>query len=162
MLERITNFILDNISFVIFIAFLLFGLISRGDKKEAKEATPQHKPNTNPAEPDGRPLAERMAEYFGIDLHEGEEQAPPPVSTAKPQSTYASDGRRSPHQPSVQDQYGDLFGGSSLFAKSNRDADTKWGFDETEWGSTFVKNDEQWGNSFPEKKSSEPVVEWPR
>lgn len=162
MIERITDLILGNISFVIFIAFLLFGLISRGDKKDAKRDTAESRPTQNPAEPDGRPLAERMAEYFGIDLHEGEK--PVPEKKAKPQSTYASDGRRSPNQSSVQEQYGDLFGGGSLFARDDSDsgANAKWGFDETEWGSTFVKNDEQWGNSFPEKKSSEPVVEWPR
>ncbi len=161
-MERITDFILDNISFVIFIAFLLFGLISRGDKKEAQRDAPETRPTKNPVEPDGRPLVERMAEYFGVDLHEGEK--PAPEKSIKPSSTYASDGRRSSHQRSAQEEYADLFGGGSLFSRSDdeRKADTKWGFDETEWGSTFVKNEEQWGHSFPEKKSSEPVVEWPR
>lgn len=161
MLQRLIDLILNNISFVIFIAFLLFGLISRGDKKESQNAAPRKQPTKNPVEPDGRPLAERMAEYFGVDLHEGEEPEPP--KQPKPQSQYASDGRRSPNQRSVQEEYGDLFGGGSLFTRDDdRAADTKWGFDETEWGSTFVKNDEQWGSTFPEKKSSEPVVEWPR
>lgn len=161
MVQRIIDFILDNISFVIFLAFILFGLISRGEKKDAPQTAPGKQPTKNPVEPDGRPLAERMAEYFGIDLHEGEPAAPP--KSPRPQSQYASDGRRSPNQRSVQDEYGDLFGGGSMFSReADSESETKWGFDETEWGSTFVRNDEQWGGTFPDKKSSEPVVEWPR
>ncbi|MCA9833138.1 MAG: hypothetical protein KC435_04280 [Thermomicrobiales bacterium] len=160
-MERIFDLILDNIGITIFLLFTIFGVIGRGDKKKAAEQ-PQQQP-AKPVEPDGRPLVERMAEYFGVDL----EQTTQPAPKTAPPSTYASDGRRSPNQRNVQQDYPDLFGGGSLFSQ---DADagefgmskTKWGFDETEWGSTFEKSDEQWGHSFPEKKSSEPVIEWPQ
>jgi hypothetical protein len=66
----------------------------------------------------------------------------------------------------VQDNYPELFGGKGLFADRSDDPfrkdATKWGFDETEWGSTFEKNEEQWGGGFPDRKSSEPRIEWPR
>lgn len=161
-MERIINLILDNIGIVIFLVVALSGLIGRGDKKKKTAEQTQSQP-AKPVEPDGRPLTERMAEYFGIDL----EQMKQPEAKPVPNSTYASDGRRSPNQRNVQQDYPDLFGGGSLFSQ-DKDAGefgmskTKWGFDETEWGSTFEKNEEQWGHSFPEEKSSEPVIEWPR
>ncbi len=162
MIERILDIILGNIGLIVFVVFALLGVMRRGEKEEqAAESKPSSMPET---EQDHRPLAERLAEAFGVDLEEvtgkkAEPSPPPPVTASR--GGYASDGRRGPTSPSVQDEYPDLFGGGSVFADSGRrEQPTKYGFDDTEWGSTFEKGENQWGGAFPDKKSSEPVVEW--
>lgn len=155
--QRIIDFVLGNIGIVIFAIFLLTGLLGRGDRnKEQKSTPPQEQRNQPAGQQDNRPLAERLAEYFGVEIPEDQPQR----DTKQP--TYASEGRRSTVRRSVQDQYPELFGGSGMFDRSSeRQDDTKWGFDDTEWGSTFEKSEEQWGNTFPDRKSSEPRIEWP-
>lgn len=162
ILESILDFVLGNIGIVIFALFLLSGLIGRNRGQEGESHSPtQREVDTATREQDDRPLAERLAEYFGVEVPEEQGQ-----SQTRPQSqqpNYRSEGRRSTTRRNVQDQYPELFGGPSLFDRSSEDEqETKWGFDETEWGSTFEKNDEQWGNTFPDRKDSEPRIEWPR
>lgn len=151
ILNRILDFVLGNIGIVIFAVFLLSGLFSRGDKNKDAGQGKQAKPA---ASQDNRPLAERMAEYFGVDLS-GEDAA------GKDTPAPAQQGRRSTTTRNVQQQYPELFGGPGMFASDSSAERTKWGFDETEWGSTFERNEEQWGNTFPDRKSSEPRIEWP-
>lgn len=165
ILDSILDFVLGNIGIVIFAIFLLSGLIGRGRGQEGQSQAPsQRKVDTQTSEPDNRPLAERMAEYFGVEIPEEQQQRQSqPQQAQRPQPTYASEGRRSTTRRNVQDQYPELFGGTGMFDRSAEDLDEpKWGFDETEWGSTFVRNDEQWGNTFPDRKDSEPRIEWPR
>lgn len=161
ILESILDFVLGNIGIVIFALFLLSGLIGRGKGKEGESPAPsQREVDTATREHDDRPLAERLAEYFGVEIPD--EQQPQPQPQQRQQPNYSSEGRRSTTRRNVQDQYPELFGVSSMFDQSAEDDQpTKWGFDETEWGSTFVKNDEQWGNTFPDRKDSEPRIEWP-
>ena len=158
ILESILDFVLGNIGIVIFAAFLLSGLIGRGNKNEDRESTQSPGKSSQPAqEVDNRPLAERLAEYFGVEMPEGQSQP----QSQQPEPKYSSEGRRSTVRRNVQDNYPELFGGSSMFDDSAQGERTQWGFDETEWGSTFERNEEQWGNSFPERKDSEPRIEWP-
>lgn len=166
-LDDIIQFLLENVTWVIFAIFMLSGLFGRSGGKKTS--------STDPVEPaprewntDNRPLAERMAEHFGVPLEEI--QGRPPAET-RPQpparqreQRYASEGRRSPSTGSSQDDYPDLFSGQTVWDEEPADdgyshKNTAWGFDESEWGSTFEKNDSQWGGTFPEKKSSEPRIE---
>lgn len=151
IINRILDFVLGNVGIVIFAVFLISGLFSRADKAKEAEQRTQPKPA---ASQDNRPLAERMAEYFGVDLS-GDE------SPARETPAPAPQGRRSTTTRNVQQQYPELFGGPGMFASDSTSERTKWGFDETEWGSTFERNEEQWGNTFPDRKSSEPRIEWP-
>lgn len=165
MIERLINLVLDNIGITIFLVFMVSGLLGRGDKKKAKpQDGPMQGMPKNPAEADGRPLAERMAEYFGVEIPD-QQPAEKPQPAAKSKTTYASDGRRSTSQRTVQEDYPDLFGGPGLFADkrdgSAPESETKWGFDDAEWGSSFEKNEEEWGSAFADKKDSAPRVEWP-
>lgn len=160
LFENIVEFVLGNIGIVIFAIFLLSGLIGRGnkDKSEQPETAGTGRPQTD-AGHDDRPLAERLAEYFGVEVpDEAQSQPQPRQQNTEP----ARQGRRSTTSRNVQEEYPTLFGGKSMF-ESERDSreEQQWGFDETEWGSTFAKSEEQWGNTFPERKSSEPRIEWP-
>lgn len=164
-MENVIDIVLDNITWVIFGIFMLSGLFGRsgGKKPTSSETAPQE---MRTSAPDNRPLAERMVERFGIDLEElqGTPQSQPQPNPRA--EKYASQGRRSTTIRNVQGQYPELFGGSGLFEDRPRDGfardETKWGFDETEWGSTFEKNETQWGGGFPDRKNSEPRIEWPR
>ena len=162
--QPIIDFVLGNIGIVIFALFLLSGLFGRGKGKQGEsESASQREVDTQsrPREHDDRPLAERMAEYFGVEIPDEQQQPRRPVQTQEP--SYASEGRRSTVRRNVQDQYPELFGGTGMFDRSAEQIEEpKWGFDETEWGSTFVKNEEQWGNTFSDRKDSEPRIEWPR
>lgn len=153
-MDRIIDLVLGNITWVIFALFVLSGLFGKsGGKKVTGEEAAQKQQTSQ----DNRPLAERMAEHFGIPLEELQGQSRP--------QQQPNQGRRSTTTGNVQSQYPELFGGSSMFKERGDDPfkkdSTKWGFDETEWGSTFEKNEEQWGGGFPERKSSEPRIEWP-
>lgn len=147
--NRIIDFILGNLGLVIFLAFILSGLIGRREKSQ--HSAPQPKPTATHQE---QTMAERMAEYFGVDIPDGTHPGQPAGTT----------GRRSTTTGNVQDQYPELFAARDMYGSSTEFGvgKTKWGFDETEWGSTFEKNEEQWGHTFPDQKSSEPVIEWPR
>lgn len=136
--ERITDFILSNITWLIFVGFMLFSFLGGSDEK--KEADSRQRP------------ARRIERQ------------------AQPVSTYASDDRATEaaqrSRPTRPTQFGGAFdfGASSLFdqpAEEDRPSSfgsrTKFGFDETEWGTTFDKNDEQYG--WGDKKSSDPVIE---
>lgn len=162
MLEDIIDFVLGNIGIVVFALFLLSGLIGgRGKKPEGQSDAPsQRRVDSETAPVDNRPLAERMAEYFGVEILDEHRQGQPQTQPRQQQST--SEGRRSTVRRNVQESYPQLFGGGSMFERSEEDQqETQWGFDETEWGSTFEKSEEQWGNTFPDRKSSEPRIEWP-
>lgn len=158
LFENIINFVLGNIGIVIFAVFLLSGFIGRGNKDKAENPETRQQPASHrEAEHDDRPLAERLAEYFGVEVPE--EANPQPQQ----QQATSAQGRRSTTTRNVQQEYPTLFGGSSMFeSQQDSDGEQQWGFDETEWGSTFARSEEQWGNTFPERKSSEPVIEWPR
>lgn len=159
LIEQITDFVLGNIGLVVFALFLISGVIGRGNKpKEQPADQSQQRVDT---ERDDRPLAERLAEHFGVELPEEYREVKPAQQATKPKSAYASEGRRSTTTRNVQQQYPDLFSGSGMFDSSESREKTKFGFDDTEWGSTFEKSEEQWGNTFSEKKSSEPRIEWP-
>jgi hypothetical protein len=152
--DSIINFVLGNIGIVIFALFLLSGLIGRGNRRDQNPNQPQEQRTRPTGQPDNRPLAERMAEYLGAEVPDEE-----PRRDSRRQ-TYGSEGRRSPVSRNVQSQYPELFGGAGMFdRRADREEDTRWGFDESEWGSTFVKNDEQWGHTFPDRKDSEPRIE---
>lgn len=165
-IDRIINFVLSNITWLIFALFMLSGLFSRGGNKDAEQQRPQQQRRAKQRQAgqsaDNRPMAERMAEAFGMqDLMEEvrREQAQQQRS-----GRTAQQGRRSTTTGNVQDNYPELFGGSSMFEDKDQQwgmGKAKWGFDETEWGSTFEKNNEQWGSTFPDRKSSEPRIEWP-
>lgn len=162
ILDRLMDFVLGNIGIVIFAVFLLSGLIGRGDKN--KKPAPSQTTTDRPATAsDDRPLAERLAEYFGLELND-EHQSTQTPSPEQKKPTFASEGRRSTTTRNIQDQYPELYGGSGMFTRSNEEPaeKTQWGFDENEWGSTFEKSEEQWGKTFPDQKSSEPLIEWPR
>lgn len=156
--ERILDFVLGNIGIVIFSIFILSGFLGRGKGKEGESTSPsQRRVDTSTSEHDDRPLAERLAEYFGVEIPEEQPQS------QRPEPKYSSEGRRSTTKRNVQQQYPELFGGAGLFDRSTGGSrEQQWGFDETEWGSTFEKNDEQWGSSFGDRKDSEPRIEWPR
>lgn len=171
LFQPIIDFVLGNIGIVVFAIFVLSGFLGRGDKKKDPQETSQapQRPVRQEGEADDRPLAERLAEAFGVEIPE--EQARPQPQT-QPQQTrderYGSEGRRSTVRRNVQEEYPQLFGGPSMFDRDRQEAeDSSWGFDETEWGTTFERNEEQWGsanqwgNTFPERKSSEPRIEWP-
>lgn len=162
ILESILDFVLGNIGIVIFALFLLSGLIGRGRRQEGESDSPsQREVDTATREHDDRPLAERLAEYFGVEIPDDQQQPQQPQQSQQP--AYRPEGRRSTIRRNVQDQYPELFGASEVFDRSaGGEEEPKWGFDETEWGSTFVRNDEQWGNTFPDRKDSEPRIEWPR
>lgn len=153
-MERIVDFILSNITWVIFALFMLSGLFGKSGSKKDPTADTGKRQATGQ---DNRPLAERMAERFGIPLEEMQGQ---------PREQQPPQGRRSTITGNVQDNYPELFGGKGMFADRGDDPfrkdATKWGFDETEWGSTFEKNEQQWGGGFPDRKSSEPRIELPR
>lgn len=155
ILQRLIDFVLGNVGLVVFVAFLLFGLLGRDSKKNAPTSPTTNRPKST-QEHDDRPLAERLAEAFGVDLTQ-QQSAP----EQRPRSNYGSEGRRSTTQRNVQENYPQLFGGSSLFDSDKSGEKAKWGFEETEWGTTFEKNEEQWGGAFSDHKSSEPRIEWP-
>ena len=110
-------------------------------------------------------LAERLAEAFGVEIPEeqGQPQRRPQMQSQQSrEGRYASEGRRSTVRRNVQEEYPQLFGGPSIFEEdAQADESPRWGFDETEWGTTFERNEEQWGSTFPDRKSSEPRIEWP-
>lgn len=159
--DQLIDFVLGNIGIVVFAIFLLSGLIGRGDKNK-KQSTTQTTSDRKATAQDERPLAERMAEYFGLEIDEEHRPTQAPAPQQK-KPLYASEGRRSTTMRNVQENYPELYGGSGLFgSSSDAEEKTQWGFDESEWGSTFEKSEEQWGNTFPDRKSSEPVIDWPR
>lgn len=166
-LDRIINIALENVTWIIFAIFMLSGLFGRsGGKKTASSDPIEPVPREKAA--DHRPLAERMAEHFGIPLEEIQGK---PASNPSPQQPrqggqrYTSQGRRSTSIGGTQDQYPELFGGGkSIWDDEPADDgwgsnNQQWGFDSTEWGSTFEKNEEQWGGGFAEKKDSTPRIE---
>ena len=180
LLEPVIDFVLGNIGLVVFAIFLLSGLIGRGDKKkEQGESAPAPERRARPeGDVDDRPLAERLAEAFGVEIPEDQRSPQPQQSTqSRPQpqeQRYGSEGRRSTVRRNVQDEYPQLFGGPGVFDQDAQDEEApRWGFDETEWGTTFDRNDDQWGsehkwrsddqwgNSFPDRKSSEPRIDFP-
>lgn len=160
IINRIIDFALGNIGILVFGIFLLSGLFGRGKKNPDQPQTTTRQSTTSA---DERPLAERLAEYFGVEMTDSPEAPTSQQSANKPQPTYASEGRRSTTTRNIQDSYPELYGGSGMFTRSSDGPaeKTSWGFDENEWGSTFQKSEEQWGNTFPDKKSSEPRIEWP-
>lgn len=166
-LDQIIDFVLGNIGIVVFAIFILTGFLGRGDKKKQGDSAPAPQQSTRQeSETDDRPLAERLAEAFGVEIPQ--EQTRPQQTSQSQEGRYASEGRRSTVRRNVQQEYPQLFGGSGMFKKdAEQEATSQWGFNETEWGSTFEKNDEQWGsadqwgNTFPDRKSSEPRIEWP-
>lgn len=164
LFQPIIDFVLGNIGIVVFAIFLLSGFLGRGDKKKEQQGSspaPQ-RPVRQEGEVDNRPLAERLAEAFGVEIPEEQGQSQPQRQPQQPKSQYASEGRRSTVRRNVQDEYPQLFGGPGIFDEDqDAEKESAWGFDATEWGTTFVKNEEQWGSSFPERKSSEPRIEWP-
>ncbi len=162
MFEKLIDFVLGNIGLVVFAIFIISGFLGRGNKAKPHPAHQKQSTSTEEAR-DERPLAERLAEHFGVEIPEEYKQAQAEKQQAAPKPNFASEGRRSTSTRNVQQQYPDLFGGPGMFDSSRGGGEerTKFGFDETEWGSTFEKSEEQWGNTFPEKKSSEPRIEWP-
>ena len=158
--QRILDFVLGNIGIVIFSLFILSGFLRRGQGKEGESnSQSQQRVDTATSEHDDRPLAERLAEYFGVEIPEDQAQS----QSQRPEPKYSSEGRRSTTKRNVQQQYPELFGGPGLFDRSAEDSrEQQWGFDDTEWGSTFERNDEQWGSTFADRKDSEPRIEWPR
>lgn len=167
LFDRIIKFALANVTWLIFLLFMLSGLFSRGNKadqttRRPQQAQPRQRPTAQSA--DNRPLSERMAEAFGMQevMEEVRREQAQQQRTGRRQQ---SQGRRSTTTGNVQDNYPELFGGNSLFEDRDQQwglGKTKFGFDETEWGSTFDKNEEQWGSTFPDRKSSEPTIEWPK
>jgi hypothetical protein len=135
--DQISDFLSDlPIGFIIFAIAMLFGLFGRDDKKQEQQAPAQRR-TQSPAAP----------------------SAP---------STFASDDRRKREEATArrerEQQEVIVFGGldfgsrGSMFAGDGNDRDSQWGktkygFDESEWGSA-----NQWGGSFGEKKDSEPVI----
>lgn len=178
--QPVIDFVLGNIGIVVFAIFILSGLFGRGDKNKEQEGETAQAPERRPrpeGEVDNRPLSERLAEAFGVEIPEEQTQPrqQPQSQWPDPADRYGSEGRRSTVRRNVQDEYPNLFGGKSMFEEQEEAAEpTKWGFDETEWGTTFDKNDEQWGsdnrwgsegnwgNTFPDRKSDEPYIDWPR
>lgn len=173
-LERIISIILENVTWVIFAIFMLSGLFSRSGGKKTTSSDPIQ-PVPREKNTDNRPLAERMAEHFGIPLEDvqgtgGSQQA---QTQQRPRQQNTARGRRSTTIGNTQDNYPELYGngsGKSIWDEEPADdrwgssqkwgsSNQQWGFDETEWGSTFEKNDEQWGGGFAEKKDSTPRIE---
>lgn len=161
LLDQIIDFVLGNIGIVVFAVFLLTGFLGRGDKKKpGNPASAPQQSSRQSSETDDRPLAERLADAFGVEIPQEEPQSQ--SSSQSQEGRYASEGRRSTVRRNVQQEYPQLFGGPSMFDRRETEEEApRWGFDETEWGSTFEKNEEQWGNTFPDRKSSEPRIEWP-
>lgn len=172
--EPIIDFVLANLGIVIFAVFVLSGLLGRGDKskdpqKEAQQESQRQQRPRSQGEVDNRPLSERLAEAFGVEVPEQQSQpgqrsgeSAQPASMWREPRRQESEGRRSTTFGNVQDNYPDLFGGPSILDEEKRfEETTRWGFDETEWGTTFDKNEEQWGKAFPDRKSDEPYVHWP-
>lgn len=137
--DRIVDGILANITWLLFVAFWVISMFSRG-KKNDDEGNAGNRPPRR---------IERKAE---------------------PTGPYASDNRRRAAAPREQPASSPLFGGAFDFGSGSdqftrddtaeRDewrSDTKFGFDETEWGSTFDRNEEQYG--WGDRKSSDPVIE---
>lgn len=161
-IDQLKDFLLNNITWLIFLVFMLSGLFTSGKKKESeqgqsrREAQPRRdQPQRQGRAADNRPFAERMAEAFGMQEL---------MDEVRREQQNQQRGRRSTTTGNVQDNYPELFGGSSMFQDRDQEwgmGKTKWGFDETEWGTTFEKNDEEWGSAFGERKSSEPRIEWP-
>ncbi len=128
--DRITDILADlPIGLIIFIIALVFGMFGRDDKKKANAPAPRRA--TVPEEP------------------------------AAP-SIFASDDRRAREERAMREQmarqetieFGGLDFGSSdaLFRGEGNERESQWGrtkygFDESEWGSAF-----------PDRKSSEPVI----
>lgn len=128
--DRITDFLTDlPIGLIIFIIAIVFGMFGKDDKKRADIPAPRRE----------------MA---------SEQPAPP--------STFASDDRRLREERAMRAEqercevitFGGLDFGSSdaLFRQEQSERDARWGktkygFDASEWGSTF-----------PDRKSSEPVI----
>lgn len=166
--ERIISFALENVTWIIFALFMLSGLFSKSGGKKTSASDPIQ-PAPREKNTDNRPLAERMAEHFGIPLEDvqgtAEADQPQPRKSSRPQ------GRRSTTIGNAREAYPDLYGGgASLWEDEPADdrwgsdqkwgsRDQQWGFDETEWGSTFEKNEDQWGGGFAEKKDSTPRIE---
>lgn len=177
-LNRIFQLVLDNISWIIFGIFMLSGFFSKSGGKKTSSTDPvQTAPRAS--NPDERPLVERMAEHFGIPLEElqgtpGQNPKPQPAGQAQaaPQSAfeeqpreerYASDSKHTSLFDN-QEEFPDPFSGKTIWDEKPADDgythdDSKWGFDDSEWGGSFAGNSSQWGHTFPEKKDSEPRVE---
>ncbi len=129
--DRITDLLADlPIGLIIFIIALVFGMFGRDDKKKANAPAPRQAVRT-------------------------------PDMPAAP-STFASDDRRAREERAMREQmareeaieFGGLDFGSSdaLFrddehARASQWGKTKYGFDESEWGSAF-----------PDTKNSEPII----
>lgn len=84
--------------------------------------------------------------------------APPPQP-----STYASDDRQYGNdmfnQPGSAFEFGP---DEDMFRRDTQWGQTKFGFDEKDWGSTFGDDDDdgdRWGGNFGEQRSSEPRIE---
>jgi hypothetical protein len=144
-MEDITKFISDlPIGLIIFAIAMLFGMFGKDDKKKQARQQPREVVKQDPYARVERPG-----------------QA----------STYSSDERRDRDERAMREQrapedvivFGGLdFGSSgSLFRDHGNDrkesgtqwGKTKYGFDESEWGSH-----NQWGGNFGEKKNSDPII----
>jgi hypothetical protein len=146
LIDRIITFVTDLpiglIIFLLAIAFSFFG----GDKKkpgEEQQRTPRPAGGAQPNSPSDDPFGRRR-------------EATPPSRTS--QHTFASDERRDREESERQQREVMVFGGldfgsrGSLFENDDTDRDSQWG--KTKYGF----DDSEWGSTFGEKKNSEPII----
>lgn len=162
LIDRITQFLSDLpiglIIFLLAIAFSFFG----GDRKKATDdpgRTPQQNEAPRPAMPADDPWTGRGDGQLSSDMPKRRKEDRPAGDF-----TFASDERRAREERERRQGEVLVFGGldfgsrGSLFRDEGNDRDSQWGktkygFDDSEWGS-----DAQWGSSFGDRKSSEPVI----
>jgi hypothetical protein len=152
LLERIPELLSDlPIGFIIFAAAILFSFFGNDDKKKQADQKGRA-PSRNEAP---RPVA--TADPYARERREQVERMEP---AERPQGghIFASDERRAREERERQQEEVLIFGGldfgsrGSMFRDEESDRESQWGktkygFDESEWGSTFG-----------EKKNPDPII----
>lgn len=138
VLDQITSFLSDlPIGLIIFLIAILFSFFGRGENEARQQRQPQREgtPERAPADP------------FGF----GDEE--------RPTHTFASDERRAREERDQREREEVLVFGGMEFGRRGSLFDEDEDNRESQWGKTKYGFDEsEWGSAFGDKKDSEPVI----
>jgi hypothetical protein len=146
LIDRLITFVSDlPVGLIIFLLAIAFSFFGGGKKKpgQAPESAPRPAGDAQSMTTSSDPFGRRR------------EAATTPRSS---QHTFASDERRAREERERQHQEVMVFGGldfgsrGSLFDDEGEDRDSQWG--KTKYGF----DDSEWGSTFGERKSSEPII----
>ena len=156
LIDRLANFITDLpvglIIFILAIAFSFFG----GDKKKGTgnpDRVPRQNEAPRPAMPSDDPFGSRKQESRP-DVFSRRKEAPRSGGY-----TFASDERRAEQERERRQEEVLVFGGLDFGSRGALFRDDEDDGRDSQWGKTkYGFDDAEWGSTFGDKKSSEPVI----